>query len=155
MNSIFTIGYGNRAIGNFIDLLLQNQIELLVDIRSKPYSKFRPAFNLKSLEKHLQVAGIEYTFKGIELGGKPNDETFYTNYKPNYEKLRNTNEYKAGLAYLTNQVNTNKKVAIMCAELDYNHCHRWHLVGVDMKQLGFTILHINKQGILEEYQGLF
>ena len=57
---IYTIGYGNRSISDFIQILKDNQIQVVVDVRSVPYSRYRPAFNSKALAKNLTDAGIGY-----------------------------------------------------------------------------------------------
>jgi hypothetical protein len=41
--TVFTIGHGNRAIGEFLTLLRNHAIEILVDVRAHPVSR-RPAF---------------------------------------------------------------------------------------------------------------
>ena len=75
--SIFTIGHSNHEIQRFIDLLKSNEIEVLVDIRSSPYSRFAPQFNKDDFKKAIQASGIKYLFLGKELGGKPEDPEFY------------------------------------------------------------------------------
>ena len=42
---LFSIGHGNKSIAEFIAELTQFDIQYLIDIRSKPYSKFYPWFN--------------------------------------------------------------------------------------------------------------
>jgi hypothetical protein len=42
---IYTIGYGNRSIGDFVKLLQNYEIKFQVDIRSQPYSRFNPSGN--------------------------------------------------------------------------------------------------------------
>jgi uncharacterized protein (DUF488 family) len=59
---IYTIGYGNRSIGDFIKLLQNYDIKFLVDIRSQPYSRFNPDFSKDSLEKRLKQHLIQYIY---------------------------------------------------------------------------------------------
>lgn len=68
---IYTIGYGNRSIEEFIDLLQKYHIQYLADIRSRPYSKFNPDFSQAALEKRLKLHTITYIFMGDTLGGRP------------------------------------------------------------------------------------
>lgn len=79
--SIFTIGYGNRGIEEFIEILKKYEIKVLIDIRSIPYSRFRPSFNTNVLQQYLLNESISYRFMGKELGGKPDDENLYHNKK--------------------------------------------------------------------------
>lgn len=68
---IKTIGHGSRKIEDFITLLLQNQIETLIDVRTIPYSRFHTQFRQLNLKSSLEKAGINYIFLGNELGGRP------------------------------------------------------------------------------------
>lgn len=70
---IYTIGYGNRSIAEFIDLLQKYHIQYLADIRSRPYSKFNPDFSQAALEQRLKQQRIKYLFFGDTLGGRPED----------------------------------------------------------------------------------
>ena len=72
---IFTIGYGAREIDAFIAALQQQHIEFLIDVRSRPYSRYKPDFSRDALEGHLRRAGIRYVFLGDSLGGRPADES--------------------------------------------------------------------------------
>lgn len=47
---IFTIGYGDRSIDEFIDVLRQHNLDYLIDVRSAPYSRFKPEFSKDALE---------------------------------------------------------------------------------------------------------
>src|ERR1700692_4202888 len=85
---IYTIGYGNRSIEEFIQLLQAYNIQYLVDIRSQPYSRFSPDFSQKALQQHLKQHNIGYIFMGKELGGRPKDSSAYKeDGKIDYEKL--------------------------------------------------------------------
>lgn len=47
MNPLFTIGHSTHEFDKFLDLLNQHRIEVVADVRSRPYSQFewfsRPA----------------------------------------------------------------------------------------------------------------
>ena len=74
---IFTIGYGAREIDVFIAVLQQQRIEYLLDVRSRPYSRYKPDSSRDLLDGHLRRAGIRYLFLGDALGGRPADPTCY------------------------------------------------------------------------------
>ena len=61
--AIFTIGHSNLDISDFINLLLANKIELVVDVRSAPYSKLYPHFNRNPLEVSLTKNFINIIIK--------------------------------------------------------------------------------------------
>jgi uncharacterized protein (DUF488 family) len=66
---IFTIGHSNHDLGKFPGLLKQNGIEVVVDIRSNPYSRFAPRFNKTDVYNTLHNNGIKYLFLGKEPAG--------------------------------------------------------------------------------------
>ena len=51
---IYTIGYGNRALEDFLTILEAHQIRYLIDVRSVPYSRFKPEFSKTSLENAVR-----------------------------------------------------------------------------------------------------
>src|SRR5258707_8555491 len=66
---IWTIGHSTRAIDEFISLLEENEIKLLVDVRTWPGSRRYPQFNNDALAESLNAHGIRYEHFS-ELGGK-------------------------------------------------------------------------------------
>jgi uncharacterized protein (DUF488 family) len=66
---VFTVGHSNRSLAEFIALLREHRIELLVDVRSFPSSRRHPQFNRPALERELPLAGVRYLWLGRELGG--------------------------------------------------------------------------------------
>ena len=56
-----------------INLLKNFHMEVLVDVRSSPYSLYCPQFNRETFEKNLKTAGLDYLFFGDRLGGRPKD----------------------------------------------------------------------------------
>src|SRR5215212_4520770 len=67
---IFTVGHSNQTVEHFLRLLQQHEVDVVVDIRSQPYSRFAPQFNRESLKHDIRNAGIQYMFLGDELGGR-------------------------------------------------------------------------------------
>src|SRR6266516_2130014 len=57
---IWTIGHSTRGIDEFISLLEENEIKLLVDVRAWPGSKRYPQFNKDALAESLNAHGIRY-----------------------------------------------------------------------------------------------
>jgi uncharacterized protein (DUF488 family) len=146
---LLTIGYGNdRAAEEFIALLRRYNIEYLVDVRSKPYSKYRPEFSKDALAAILTRAGFKYVFMGDSLGGLPSDPTCFVDGKVSYAACREKEWFRAGLARLAKGVQDGRRIAIMCAELEPERCHRSKLVGEALRDLGVPIAHIDDDGEL-------
>jgi uncharacterized protein (DUF488 family) len=68
--TIFTIGHSTRTLAEFISLLEEVQVDLVVDVRSIPRSRTNPQFNLDVLPEALAAAGIGYRHL-VALGGRP------------------------------------------------------------------------------------
>ena len=50
---IYTIGYGDRSLEEFIAALHANAIAYLLDVRTAPYSRFKPEFSKEALALSL------------------------------------------------------------------------------------------------------
>lgn len=74
---IFTIGHSNQTMEEFLELLAGQGIQVVVDVRSSPYSKYAGQFNREPLKSALKKAGFFYLFLGDALGGMPQDRRFY------------------------------------------------------------------------------
>lgn len=151
---IFTIGYGNRSLFEFLKTLRKYEVEVVIDVRSNPYSRFRPEYNKSSLSESLKVVGVKYGFQGNLLGGKPKDKNLYEGDLLSYDKIRKTISYQKGLEYLEKGMELGFSIVIMCSELDYIKCHRYSLIGEDLSKRGYEILHIGKYGELVKHKGL-
>lgn len=129
-NVIYTVGTSNRREGEFIGLLKKYQINLLVDIRRFPTSKFEH-FRKKSMEKYLKEKGIEYLYLGKELGGYR---------KGGYQNYIRTAEFKEGLNQIE-KLAERWRVCIFCSERFAFRCHR-RFVGEALVKLGYRVIHI-------------
>ncbi len=143
--TLYTIGHSNIDTDDLIKLLRQENIEVLVDVRSSPYSKYAAQFNKEHLIKVLEVSGIKYVFMGDLLGGRPDDKSCYINDKPNYDLIRQKDFYQRGLERLMKGI-AQYRVAIMCSEEDPYKCHRTKLIAKDLHKMGVEILHIRGDG---------
>lgn len=153
-SELYTIGYGNRNVRAFIQLLQKYEIDILVDVRTNPFSRYNPDFTAKKLELHLINNHIRYLFLGNELGGKPSELDCYTDNQVDYQKIQIKAFFKAGIDVLVNLTKEGLKTVIMCAEQSPVHCHRKSLIGDYMKSShDFNIIHIDKDGSI--YNELF
>ena len=51
--AIWTIGHSNMSIERFLELLRAHEIELLVDVRTAPYSRHWPQFSRDALARDV------------------------------------------------------------------------------------------------------
>ena len=153
MYPLFTIGHSNHSSDQFVDLLLQHNVNALADVRSAPYSRYLPHFNKPALETLLPRQDIRYVFLGAELGARPEDQNCYVEGKAVYEKIAATETFAQGLKRLLKGLQ-NYRIALMCAEKDPLTCHRAILVCQHLVPFSLEIAHIHSSGELEFHEDL-
>lgn len=148
----FTIGHSNRHIEEFIELLRQAQVELLVDIRKMPMSRANPQFNRDRLPESLADVQISYDYMAALGGFRHRDRTlspdingFWTNNSfHHYADYALTGEFHQGLAQLISKGHR-QRCAIMCAEAVWWRCHR-RIVADYLIANGEEVFHIMGEG---------
>jgi len=149
MSSFFTLGHSNHASETWLTLVRQHQIEVVVDTRSSPYSKYAPHFDKEIMQRSLEQAGTRYLFLGAELGGRPANPDYYdASGHVLYSRLRDDARFKAAIARLEAGMER-FRVALVCGEEDPAHCHRRLLIGRVLTERGHTMLHIRGDGRIE------
>ena len=141
---IYTIGYGNRPIAEFIEVLHQHEIAYLIDVRSTPYSRYKPEFSKAPLAKALEQRGIRYVFMGDTLGGRPDDETCYINGRLDYERVKEREYYQRGIERLYTAFSQQCSVILMCSETKPEECHRCKLIGATLITQNIPVIHIDE-----------
>lgn len=142
---IFTIGYGARSMEAFLQVLRDRGVAYLIDVRSKPYSRFKPEFSKESLQAALHEAGIRYVYMGDVLGGMPADRSVYDeDGKVVYERVQATSAYQSGIARLATASAQGLSVAIMCSEGKPEMCHRSKLIGRTLQMRAIDVAHIDE-----------
>ena len=146
---LYTIGHSNHALDTFLGLLEAHAIQVLVDVRSQPYSKYTPHFGSRQLEAAVTAHEILYPYLGKELGGRPDGAEFYdADGYVRYDLVAESRVFLEGIARLEQGVQR-YRVAVMCAEEDPAGCHRRLLIGRVLAARGTTVLHIRADGSLQ------
>jgi uncharacterized protein (DUF488 family) len=148
--TVYTIGHSTRSPEDLLETLRAHDIAVLMDIRSFPMSRRLPHFNREVLEESLPDAGIEYLWEP-RLGGRrpklrddsPNTALRNQSFR-NYADYMLTDEFRKGANHLL-ETAKDRKVAIMCAERVYFHCHRM-LVSDWLALHGHEVFHIESVG---------
>jgi hypothetical protein len=92
MNTFFTVGHSTRTLPEFVDLLRESSIDLVVDVRSVPRSRTNPHFNLENLPEGLAPWQIGYKHMA-ELGGLRGKQRLTTSSPNAYWKVRSFQNY--------------------------------------------------------------
>lgn len=143
--TLYTIGYGARSLDEFIAALKRYNIAYLIDVRSKPYSRYKPDFSKETLEEHLRHAQIRYVYMGDSLGGRPDDRTCYDEEdRVVYAKVAERDFYLAGIERLQKAHSQGLAVCLMCSEGKPENCHRSKLIGRTLTERGIPVIHIDE-----------
>lgn len=142
-DNLYTIGYQGRSIAQIIQILHENGIMLLCDVRKNAVSR-KPGFSKIVLRSALESAGIRYEHLP-ELGTEPKDRpppgdtsylttAFFSKYNMQLRQDLRKREALQHIKVLT-YLNT---VALMCYERNVEECHRKiifrELVGTEKKE---------------------
>jgi uncharacterized protein (DUF488 family) len=143
--AVWTIGHSTRSLKEFLELLIQNEIELLADIRRFPGSRKYPHFGGEALCESLKEVGIEYGHFP-ELGGrrKPLPDSHNAVWRNDsfrgYADYMETPQFQNALDELL-QIARAKRTCVMCSEAVWWRCHR-SLVADTLKARGVQVIHI-------------
>lgn len=147
-NIIHTIGYAAHNVESFIAALKKFNITAIADVRSQPYSKFKPEFNKEHLKKVLVTNGIEYVFLGDNIGARIRAPECYKNGQVDYELISKHPLFQEGIDRLLKGMEK-FSIALMCAEKDPINCHRTILICKHLKRYQLEIYHILDANNLE------
>ena len=132
--AIYTIGHSNHTWERFAQLLTPHEIDLLVDVRSYPRSRFAPWSNRDRFEANLSRIGVDYLWRGDSLGGMQRGPK-----TPKYPKLPTVDEWYEqrtkepdflAAVLEVSRLATGKRLTVMCSEGDASrvivHCFLPH-----------------------------
>jgi uncharacterized protein (DUF488 family) len=148
MKHLFTIGHSSHTMAAFLEMLEAHSIQVVVDVRSAPYSKYVPQFNKSEVEKAIIAAGFKYIFMGDAIGGKPTDPEFLeASGGVSYEKIASSEKFLQGMERLEKGINDGWIIALMCAEEDPLKCHRHLLIARELElRRNISVRHIRSDG---------
>ncbi|MGA2093304.1 MAG: DUF488 domain-containing protein [Sedimentisphaerales bacterium] len=166
MTKLFTIGHSTRTLDEFITLLREFKIEMLVDIRRFPGSRRLPHFNRQDLEQTLSSAnslvipaqaGIQYIWLE-DLGGRRSGPELVNSQNPglrhpafrHYADYMQTEQFRKAVEHLIS-IASEKTTAIMCAEKLFWKCHR-RLLSDYLAAQRIAVEHIMEPGQLQPHK---
>lgn len=149
-NKIHTIGYSAFEIDDFIRTIKSHGITAVGDVRSSPYSKFKPEFNKKDLQKELKKNDLAYVFLGQELGARVDMPDCYVNNKVDFRLVAQHDIFLNGIARIRAGMEK-YNIVLMCAEKDPITCHRTILICRALRALKIEIFHILENGQIEKH----
>jgi len=152
---LFTIGHSTRSLEEFLALLREAGVRLLVDVRAIPRSRTNPQFNIDTLPGALAAAGVEYRHVPA-LGGRrgrskeipPETNAFWENDSfHNYADYALTPDFGQALQDLRAE-SRERACALMCSEAVWWRCHR-RIIADHLVAAGEDVRHILSAGKIE------
>lgn len=147
---LFSIGHSNHSLDEFLALLHAYGIRSLVDVRRSPHSSKFAQYDWKALECALQHHEITYHWfedlggwrKGLgldspNLGLKEGAMRSYADHML-------SDAFQEAAGRLTGIARV-RRTTMMCAEKDFQRCHR-HLLSDYLTAQGAAVIHILDQG---------
>ncbi len=122
--TIFTIGHSNKSAEIFTERLKAYEIDRVIDVRTKPHSRWCPWFNRNQLEFSLAEADINYDWRGSSLGG-----------------LTENIGYDEAIQWVYNRAE-HENIVLMCSEADFRRCHRYTMLTPSLEALGAELVHV-------------
>ncbi len=154
---IFTIGYQGKSLDDLIDILRENKINNLIDIRESGKSSNKPEFNTEILKREFKKINISYIHKP-ELG------VIYQIRAPYIENYIDPKAFRGwynwhlkevdfNLSEFVKFLKTNGKCCLMCMEkfakpnkTQKNYCHRDFLADIIINNENKdSLLHFEKR----------
>lgn len=124
MKVIYSIGHSTRTIEEFLFEINSVEFSYLIDIRSKPYSRFVPQYNKNRLQ---DLFWSKYIFMWDSLWWMDDDISF--------EKFMFWIEKLSNLA-------KDHVMVFFCSEKDYKKCHRFYKITPELEIRWFKVIHL-------------
>ncbi len=144
-----TIGYEKRSLDEYIALLLENGVEVVLDVRETAWSH-KPGFSKAAFSAGLQAAGVKYMH--LRVAGNPKwlREAAGTHAEC-LELYRDyIEQYPEVLASLSDTLReqgvTHRRIALTCFERHPEDCHRGILAKEWAARNDGEVLHLGPEG---------
>lgn len=122
---IASVGHSNKPVAVFLETLKKHKIEVLVDVRTTPVSRYCPYFNKNALQDTLNKVDIKYLYRGKNLGGRGVNVA-----------------YEETIDELVSLARKGASVCMMCSEKSFKDCHRYITLTPSFEERGITVNHI-------------
>lgn len=147
---LFTIGYaGFPDIEDFLQVLKQHGVQILIDVRSSPFSAYHTCYNKDALSPVLQKNGILYFHYARQFGARQEDRRYYRDGYLNFALFSASPQFLEGVHQVEK---SSASIAFMCAEKQPIDCHRAILVARAFHDRGHPVTHLTPDGTLTQEQ---
>jgi hypothetical protein len=142
--AVYTAGYEGKSVDAFLDDLLKNGIQVVIDVRANPVSR-KYGFSGVRLGEICKKLGLEYRHEpalGIPsaeragLGGFASYQRLLERYERVTLPERSADVHRVG------QLMRQKASVLLCVERDVRCCHRSRLANAVAKATGMEVIHL-------------
>jgi len=138
---IQTIGYQNLKFNDFIKILQERGVRLVIDVRNNPFS-FKKGFSKKWLSTHLPEYKIDYiNIPELGIPSKDRKELTGSSLWNKYKELLIANAFQLQKAA---DIIKKQAAVLMCFEAHPAECHRSRLADKLNKITGLPVTHYNQ-----------
>ncbi|MBS1537154.1 MAG: DUF488 domain-containing protein [Bacteroidetes bacterium] len=125
--TLFTIGYEGKSVEQYVNLLIQQDVKLLCDVRKNPIS-MKYGFSKSQLKMIVEGVGIRYEHfpelgiesqKRQELNSMNDYEVLFEDYRQNTLPFK-----KKEVNAVYEEFRSAKRIALTCFEKEAECCHR-------------------------------
>jgi len=149
LSTLFTLGYQQRSLAEFLDLLQTAKIDVLVDVRATAWSH-KPGFSKGALTRALGEVGIEY----VHAAFAGNPKRFRTEASSHQECLKKYGDYLSQRrdivetfdTLLVTHLSASKRICLTCFERHPDDCHRAILADVWRRRGRRKVHHLAPDG---------
>jgi uncharacterized protein (DUF488 family) len=142
---LLTIGYEKRSIAEYVRMLVENRVDVVMDVRETAWSH-KPGFSKAALDSALGAAGIRYLHvpelgnpKWLRASAADGSESLalYRAYVEGHPELLDGLE-----ATLREEGVARRRIALTCFERLPADCHRGVLAELWSERSGRTVEHL-------------
>ncbi|MGU3654092.1 DUF488 domain-containing protein [Mycolicibacterium sp. A43C] len=123
--TVVSIGYEGRTVDDLVAQLLQQEVQVLVDVRLTPLSR-KPGLSKTKLSEALAAVGIRYVHHRALGNPKDNRAGFRAGEPQSHARYRDVLDSTAATEALAHvcELLDGGVVALLCFEHDHSECHR-------------------------------
>ena len=147
---VYTIGYAAFPdIRDMMRLLHELGVDVVVDVRSIPFSKTYTDYNQQILKDACLDNRIHYRHYKNEFGARQTDRAYTTDGQVDFERFAQSPQFLDGKQKMLNSISAGYTPCLLCAEKDPIVCHRAILIGRNLHEAGAEVKHIMAEGEIQ------
>jgi uncharacterized protein (DUF488 family) len=140
---VFTIGHGQTELNTFLDLLSNQGITHVIDIRLPSEASQAGEYHPENISMELLVRGIRYANMGESMGAPSHISL------EECERTRSSEEYRAGFMRLMQAaMDEERLLCLLGVDLKAERCPRSKLVGESMARARGEVIHIEGDALV-------